>query len=82
MVFPTICINLKWSFLPHICGHPRWLSCKESACQAGDAGLIPGSQRFPWKKKWQPTPVFLPGKLGLQRVGHALTTKQQPHTYT
>ena len=24
---------------------PRWLSGKESACQAGDVGLIPGSGR-------------------------------------
>ena len=26
-------------------GLPRWLSGKESACQAGDAGSIPGSGR-------------------------------------
>ena len=26
---------------------PRWLSGKESSCQAGDAGLIPGSGRPP-----------------------------------
>ena len=26
-----------------------------------DTGLIPGSGRFPWKRKWQPTPVVLPG---------------------
>ena len=26
-------------------GLSRWLSCKESACQAGDAGSIPGSGR-------------------------------------
>ena len=25
-------------------------------------GLIPGSGRFPWRRKWLPTPVFLPGK--------------------
>ena len=42
-----------------------------------------------WKRKWQPTPVFLPGKSygqrslvgyrpwGCQRVGHDLVTKQQ-----
>ena len=24
-----------------------WLRCKESACNAGDPGLIPGSGRFP-----------------------------------
>ena len=31
-----------------------------SACNAGDQGSIPGSGRFPWSRKWQPTPVFLP----------------------
>ena len=29
---------------------------------AGGVSLIPGSGRSPWRKKWQPTPVFLPGK--------------------
>ena len=28
-------------------GLPRWLSGKESACSAGDPGLIPGSRRSP-----------------------------------
>jgi len=27
-----------------------------------DADLIPGSGRFPWRRTWQPTPVFLPGE--------------------
>ena len=27
-----------------------------------DVGSIPGSGRFPWRRKWQPTPVFLPGE--------------------
>ena len=43
------------------------LSGKESACQAGHLGLIPGSGRFPWRRKWQPAPVFLPGKSHGQR---------------
>ena len=34
------------STLPTI-GFPRWLSGKESACQAGNGGLIPGSGRSP-----------------------------------
>ena len=33
---------------------------------ARDIGLIPGSGRFPWHRKWQPTPVFLPGKFHWQ----------------
>ena len=35
---------------------------KESACNAGDLGLIPGLGSFPRRRAWQPTPVFLPGK--------------------
>ena len=71
-------------------GLPRWLSGKESACQAGDAGWIPGLERFPWRRKWQPILVFfLPWKphgqrslagyspWGHQRVGHDLVTKRQ-----
>ena len=34
---------------------------KESACSVGDLGLIPDG-KIPWRWKWQPTPVFLPGK--------------------
>ena len=36
---------------------------KESACNAGDQGLIPGSGRW----EWQPTPVFLLGEFHGQR---------------
>ena len=41
--------------------------------QARDMGLIPGSGRSPGERKWQPTPVFLPGKLYGQRslVGYS-----------
>jgi len=41
-------------------------SCKESACNAGDLGLIPGSED-PLEKGWQPLSVFLPGKSHGQR---------------
>ena len=33
---------------------------KESTCNAGDPGSIPGLGRFPWRKEWLTTPVFLP----------------------
>ena len=35
---------------------------KEPACNAGDLGSVPGLGRFPWRREWQPTPVFLPGE--------------------
>ena len=41
---------------------PWWLSGKESTCDAGDVGSIPGLGRSPWRRKWQLTPLFLSGK--------------------
>ena len=98
-------------------GFPHSSVGKESACNAGDLGSIPGLGRspgegigyplqyswaflvaqlvknlpamwetwvgkFPWRRLWQPIPVFLPGEssraeepgglqsMALQRVGH------------
>ena len=31
------------------------------------AGLIPGLERFPWRRAWQPTPVFFAGESQGQR---------------
>ena len=33
-----------------------------TSCNAGDPGLIPGSERSPGESGWQPIPVFLPGE--------------------
>ena len=40
---------------------------KEFTCNAEDPGSIPGSGRSPSRRKWQPTPVFLPGEFLGQR---------------
>ena len=45
-----------------IFGIPWWLNGKESTCNARHAGLDPWVDKSPWRRKWQPTPVFLPGK--------------------
>ena len=55
-------------------GLPKWLSGKESTCNAGDTGdvsLIPG--KIPWRRAWQPTPVFFLGESHRQRslVGYS-----------
>ena len=42
-------------------GFPGSSEGKESACNAEDPGLIPGLGKFPWRREWQLTPVFLPG---------------------
>ena len=70
-------------------GLPWCLSGKESACQCRRWRFNPWARKTPWRRKWQPTPVFLPEKSYGQRslvgyspwvckrVGHNLATKQQ-----
>ena len=64
------------------------LSDKEDTCQCRRRGFNPWVKKIPWRRKWQPTPVYLPGKSHRQRslegyspwggtrVGHDLATKQ------
>ena len=49
------CLLLRYSL-------PSGSEGKASAYNAGDLGSIPGLGRSPGRRKWQPTPVFLPGK--------------------
>ena len=46
---------------------PRQLSGKESTRQCRRCGFNPWVGKIPLKRKWQPTPVFLPGKSHGQR---------------
>ena len=41
---------------------PWWLSGKEFVCQCRKCGFDPWVGKIPWRRKWQPMPVFLPGK--------------------
>jgi len=41
---------------------PRWGWGKESACQCRGLGFDPWIRKMPWRRKWQLTLVFLPGK--------------------
>ena len=43
---------------------------KNLPANAGDAGLIfdPWVKKNPWRRKWHPTSVFLPGKSHGQRI--------------
>ena len=48
----------KWGLL-------KWLGGKESACQRRShrrRKFNPWVGKIPWRRKWQPTPVFLPGE--------------------
>ena len=48
----------------------RWLSGKDSACQCRShrrRGFNPWVKKIPWRRKWQPTLIFLPGRSHGQR---------------
>ena len=57
------------SLCPHMAGRraegalgfPDGSDGEESACNVGDH-FDPWVGKIPWRRKWQPTPVFLPGK--------------------
>ena len=44
-----------------------WLSGKESVCQCRRREFHPWVKKIHWRRKWQPTPAFLPGKSHGQR---------------
>ena len=49
---------------------PRWLRGKDSPCQWRRFKRLqfnPCVGKIPWRRKWQPIPVFLPGKSHGQR---------------
>ena len=59
-----------------------WRSDKEPACQCRRCGFDLWVGKIPWRRAWQPTPVFLPGEshgqepgglrsIGSQRTGHS-----------
>ena len=77
-------------------GFPWWLSGKESARQCRRhkrCRFDPWVRNIPWRRKWQPSPLFLPGKSHGQRslvvyslwcgkrVRYDLATKQQQYWF-
>ena len=81
---------MEWDFrIDQALGFPGGAVVKNLPASAGDARDLslkdldlPWIGKIPWSRKWQPTPVFLPGKIpwtevpgglqsvGLQRVRH------------
>ena len=41
---------------------PWWLNGKSVCLQGRRPGIDPWVRKVPWRRKWQPTPVLLPGK--------------------
>ena len=85
MHFRAVVWSLVWLF------KSWWLSSKEAACQRRRHRFDPWVGKISWRRKWQHTPVFLPGKSREQRslagcsprghkiARHNLVTRQQAH---
>ena len=81
-----MCIFLNYGFSLTISGASLGVSDKESTCQCRRCKFGPWVRKIPWRRKWQPTPIFLTGKSHGQRslvhyspwshkrVGHNLVT--------
>ena len=52
---------------PRDWGFPGGSVVENPPANAGDTGSIPGLGRSPWRRVWQPTPIFLPGESHQQR---------------
>ena len=66
-------------------GNPQWLSGKESTCQCRRCRRHRFDSwvwKMPWRRKQQPTPVFLPGKFHRQRslMGYSLWGRRESNT--
>ena len=68
--------------LDQVQGFPGGSDCKESACNAGDQGLIPGLGRSPREGNGNPLQLFLPGEFHGQRrlVGYSLWSYKKSDT--
>ena len=78
------------SYMVFIYGLPWWLRWERIGLQCGRPGFNPWLGKIPWRRAWQPTPVFSPGEppwtkepgrlqsMGLQRAGHNWVIK---HTH-
>ena len=82
-----IWLSKSWRmlYLIYLDQFPSGSSCKESACKGRRCkrhGFDPYVRKIPWRRAWQPTPVFLPREsswteesgwlqsMESQRVGH------------
>ena len=55
-----------WCILPQV-GFPGGSDGKESCLQCRRPGFDPWVGKIPWRREWQPTPVFLPEESHGQR---------------
>ena len=60
-------------------GFPGGSAVKESSCQSRRCRFDPWVRKKPWRRTWEPTPVFLSGKSHEQRsvAGYSLWGHQE-----
>ena len=88
-------LNLTLKICVCVYGLTKYPSGKESACQCGRCEFDPCIEKIPWRRKWQSTSAFLPGKShgkrslagcsprGCKINGHNIATKHSTlHIYT
>ena len=78
-------LSVNRSVIPSSRASQVGLVVKNLPANAGDtrdSGWIPRSGRSPWSRKWQSTPIFLPGKSHGQRslVGYSLWGRKELDT--
>ena len=63
-------------------GLPWWLRWQRICLQCRRLGLYPWVRKIPWGRKWQPTPIFLPGESHAQRslVGYSPWSHKESDT--
>ena len=65
---PNFRCDYVWAGVPKpFSSFPGGSDGRESARNVGDPTSLLEPQRFPWRRKWQPVPVFLPGVSHRQR---------------
>ena len=62
----TVCLYI-YVYIQQMCGLPWRLSSEQSVCLCWRHRFNPWVKKTPWRRKWQPTPVFLPGEFHRQR---------------
>ena len=63
-------------------GLSRWLSGKESPCECRGCRFNLRVGKIPWRGKWQPTLIFLPGKSHGQEEPDRLQSMRSQKSWT
>ena len=69
VIFLSYPLSLISFLIKNTCvlGFSWWINGKESTCPCRKGRFNRWIRKIPWRRKWQPTPVFLPGKSHGQR---------------